>query len=86
MEESMTKPTTMAIFLSIVLLSMAQLPSLVAGTGRPRVIIIGAGISGTHTSTFTVGDIYVTQYSKFTVYVTHSILSVTNRNDVSCNL
>uniref|UniRef100_A0A0E0IIH2 Amine oxidase domain-containing protein n=1 Tax=Oryza nivara TaxID=4536 RepID=A0A0E0IIH2_ORYNI len=36
----------MAIFLSIVLLSMAQLPSLVAGTGRPRVIIIGAGISG----------------------------------------
>ncbi|XP_052168380.1 polyamine oxidase 7 isoform X1 [Oryza glaberrima] len=42
----MTKPTTMVIFLSIVLLSMAQLPSLVAGTGRPRVIIIGAGISG----------------------------------------
>uniref|UniRef100_A0A0E0CCJ2 Amine oxidase domain-containing protein n=1 Tax=Oryza meridionalis TaxID=40149 RepID=A0A0E0CCJ2_9ORYZ len=40
----------MAIFLSIVLLSMAQLPSLVAGTGRPRVIIIGAGISSTHTS------------------------------------
>uniref|UniRef100_A0A0E0M0H1 Amine oxidase domain-containing protein n=1 Tax=Oryza punctata TaxID=4537 RepID=A0A0E0M0H1_ORYPU len=41
----MAKPATMVIFL-VIALSIAHLPSLLAGTGRPRVIIVGAGISG----------------------------------------